>query len=204
MRTPLLLSVMLLAGARLASADPIVAAVARIPPHTGDAFSFSVGDTITVDIGVSYVPDLYDYQFSLAFDPHALRADSITEAPFFANTGRSFFTPGTIDNTSGVLSLTADTLFGPGPGLVGPGLLATAQFTALAAGSTSITLAPLSDLVLEDSQGNTLGYVAQSSDILVGNTAVPEPSTVSLLLVGLAFLGIAARRLNTSAAMRLP
>ena len=186
MKAPLLLSVLLLAGTSLAFADPIVSII----PETQN---ISVGKTFTVDIGVNNVADLYDYQFSLAFNPQLLQADSITEGSLFANTGNSFFSPGTIDNHSGAVSLTADTLFSFGPGVTGPGVIATAQFTALSNGTSSITFSPSSDLILQDSLGNTLDTTAQPASVTVGMSPVPEPSTISLLLLGVVFVGIAAR-----------
>ncbi len=177
---------MLLAGTSVAFADPIVSAV----PETQN---IAVGNTFTVDIDVNNVADLYDYQFSLVFDPAYLQADSITEGALFANTGDSFFSPGTIDNSSGTVALTYDTLFSPGPGVAGPGTIATAQFTALSNGTSSIGISPSSDLILQDSQGNTLDVTAQSANVTVGASPVPEPATVSLLLIGLVFMAIVAR-----------
>ncbi len=182
MKAQLLLSVLLLAGPSLAFADPILSIV----PETQN---ISVGKTFTADIDVNNVADLYDYQFSLAFNPLALRAGSITEGSLFANTGNSFFSPGMIDNNSGAISLTADTLFSFGPGVTGPGVLATAQFTALANGTSSIDFSPSSDLILQDSAGNTFNVMAQPADVTVGGSVVPEPPTIGLLLIGLIFLG---------------
>ena len=182
MKAPLLLSVLLLAGTSHAFADPIVSIV----PETQN---IAVGKTFTVDINVGNVADLYDYQFSLAFNPQALQADSITEGSLFANTGNSFFSPGTIDNNAGSLALTADTLFSFGPGVTGPGTIATAEFTALANGTSSIDFSPSSDLIFQDSLGNMLNVTTQSGDVTVGASPVPEPSTMGLLLIALAFLG---------------
>ncbi len=189
MKAPLLLPVLLLAGTSLAFADPIVSIV---PENQ----NISAGKTFTVDIDVNNVADLYDYQFSLAFNPLALQAGSITEGALFASTGDSFFSPGTIDNRNGAVSLIADTLFSFGPGVAGPGVLAIAQFTALANGTSTIASSPSSDLILQDSMGNVLNTTAQSANITVGASAVPEPSTIGLLLTGLGFMCIVARRPN--------
>jgi hypothetical protein len=98
------------------------------------------------------------------------------------------------------VSLTADTLFSFGPGVVGPGVIAVAQFTALANGTSSITFSPTSDVILQDSQGNVLDTTTQSAGVTVGGSVVPEPSTLSFLLVGLVFAwGIARVRISQRA-----
>ena len=177
---------LLLAGASAACADTTLSVV----PKTTN---ISVGQMFAVDINVGSVADLYDYQFSLAFDPTLLQADSVTEGALFAGTGNSFFLPGTIDNSSGAITLNYDTLFGPGPGVTGPGTIAVAEFTALANGSSSIDLSPLSDLILQDSAGNTLDVTAQAANIDVGTSVTPEPASVILLLTGLLLMGICVR-----------
>lgn len=127
MKSLLSLSIILLAGTGSALGDNIL-----ISPASQ---TVSVGQTFTLDINVDQIPDLFDYQFSLSFDPAVLAAQNVTEGALFANTGNSFFSPGTIDNTAGTILTTADTLVGKVPGVSGPGTLAIVQFTAIAAGS---------------------------------------------------------------------
>ncbi|MGH9771194.1 MAG: cohesin domain-containing protein [Candidatus Acidiferrales bacterium] len=171
MKKILSLSILLLAGTSGAFADSILVSPA--------SQNVSAGQTFTADINIDNIPDLYDYQFSLSFDPAVLAAQSIGEGPLFANTGNSFFLPGSIDNNAGSISLTADTLFGP-TGVAGPGTLAVLQFTAIGSGMSSIDFSPLGDLILQDSQGNALSVTPVSGTVDVA--AVPEPPT--LLLAG--------------------
>src|SRR5215472_10354871 len=104
MKSLLSLSIILLAGIGSALGDNIL-----ISPASQ---TVSVGQTFTVDINVDQIPDLFDYQFSLRFDPAVLAAHSVTEGALFANTGDSFFSPGTIDNSAGTILTTVDTLIG--------------------------------------------------------------------------------------------
>lgn len=147
MKYPLLLSCLLLAGTGAAFSDSIF-----VSPTSQ---SVSAGQSFTVGIDIDNIPDVFDYQFSLAFNPHVLAAQSVTEGALFANTNDSFFSPGTIDNSAGTIRLVLDTLLGSTVGVAGPGTLATVQFTALTVGTSSIDFSPLDDLILEDSKGTT-------------------------------------------------
>ncbi|MBV9500208.1 MAG: PEP-CTERM sorting domain-containing protein [Acidobacteriaceae bacterium] len=178
MKSLLSLSIILLAGTGSALSDNIL-----ISPASQ---TVSVGQTFTLDINVDQIPDLFDYEFSLSFNPAVLAAQSVTEGALFANTGDSFFSPGSINNTAGTIPTTADTLEGKVPGVSGPGTLAMVQFTAIAAGTTSIDFSPPHDLILQDSKGNTLAVTAHSADITAG-TSIPEPATLSLLALALMF-----------------
>lgn len=177
MRNLLLLSVILLAGTGVAFGDTIL-----ISPASQNV---SIGQTFTLDINIDQIPDLYDYQFSLTFDPKLLAAQSVMEGVLFADTSDSFFSSGTINNSAGRITTVADTLIGNVPGVAGPGTLATVQFKAIAAGTTSIDFSPVDDLILEDSHLNVLTVTAQSGQITVAATSIPEPATVSLLALAL-------------------
>ena len=93
-----------------------------------------VGQAISVDMFVFNSADLYAFQFDLGFDPTVLTAIAVTEGPFLGSGGSTFFLPGAIDNTGGVISFTANSLLTAISGVNGNGFLATAQFTAVAAG----------------------------------------------------------------------
>ncbi len=71
------------------------------------------------------VSDLYAFQFDLAFDPTILELQSISEGTFLPGAGSTNFFPGTIDNTGGTATATADSLVGAIPGASGSGTLAT-------------------------------------------------------------------------------
>ena len=116
MKNLLSLSIILLAGTGVAFGDSILVSPA--------SQTVSAGQSFTVDINIDQIPDLYDYQFSLTFDPNVLAAQSVTEGALFANTGNSFFRAGAIDNGAGSIRATIDTLIGTVPGVAGPGTLA--------------------------------------------------------------------------------
>ena len=115
------------------------------------------------------------------------------------NTGDSFFSPGTTDNSAGTITLVFDTLVGSTVGAAGPGTLASVQFKALTAGTASIDFSPLDDLVLEDSNGNTLAATPIPGSVHVVPT--PEPATYSLAA---ALVLIFFKRLAASQKTRVP
>src|SRR6266436_3322803 len=73
---------------------------------------------------------------------------SITEGPFLPAGGATFFIPGTIDNATGAITFTADTLQTAIVGVNGNGTLATVDFQALCVGTS---LVALSNVILLDS-----------------------------------------------------
>jgi adhesin HecA-like repeat protein len=159
------------------SASPILSIV----PATQ---TVSAGSGVTLDVNISDVTDLFGFQFDLTFLPSVLSANSIAEGPFLPSGGTTFFLPGTIDNTNGTISATADSLIGAISGVSGSGTLAEFTFTAIAAGTSSIDL---SNVTLLDSSFNLIDANLQSGTVLVtANTGVtPEPNSLALMFIGM-------------------
>ncbi len=173
----------------------VITAVVLSSPAWGDsilsiepgASTATPGASFSVNIDLAGVTDLYAYQFDLVFDPAIVSALSITEGSFLPGGGETFFIPGTIDNTAGTLTFTADTLLSAVSGASGSGTLATVNFLAVAPGSSSITL---SNVMLLDS--NLIDISATTAN---GNaTIIPEPAAALLLATGLGALWIERRR----------
>ncbi|KQV52609.1 hypothetical protein ASC95_07210 [Pelomonas sp. Root1217] len=149
-----------------------------------------VGDTFTLDVLVADAPDLYAFQFDIAFDPAIVQANTVQEGDFLSAGGRAtFFLPGTIDNSAGTVSFTANTLAGPGPGVSGDGLIVHLSFHALAAGQSSLSFG---NVVLLDSALMEVATTHMAGAISVAS--VPEPASVALFGIGLAVLTAGARR----------
>jgi hypothetical protein len=147
------------------------------------------GDTFTVDVNISGAADLYAFQLDLAFDPTLLEATSVSEGSFLDGgvPGITFFVPGTIDNTGGTVSFNADSLIGPPPGVTGDGTLLVFDFTALNPGTSALSI---ENELLVDSGGNLITDTKSGGSVTVegGTQAVPEPSSLLLLLVGVVAL----------------
>ena len=170
----------LCAGMRQASANGVVISVISAPFVT-----VSVGDTFTIPISITGAVDLTSWQFDLAFNPAIVKANSITEGPFLSSSGAAttLFVPGAIDNGGGHILGTSDFFADISSPPSGSGVLAKIEFTALVSGALPLTL---SNVFLNlSNQGFEIGNG--------GITVVPEPTTLTLLIGGLALLG--ARRL---------
>jgi len=142
----------------------------------------SVGDTFNVNVDVANINDLYAYQLDLTFDPTLLAAVSVSEGPFLASGGTTFFIPGTIDNVGGSVTATADALIGAISGVSGSGTLLTFEFTAIAAGTSALDIA---NPILLDSSFNdiTANSNFQNGSVTIGasvNSVVPEPTYLAL------------------------
>jgi general secretion pathway protein D len=137
---------------------------------------------VSVDVRVIDVTDLYAYQFDVIFNPTILSAAPVTEGSFLAGGGGTLFIPGDIDNAAGTITLIANTLLGPVPGVNGSGSLTTLRFTGVGLGSSGVTI---SNALLLDSVGGDIATDIQNGSISV---VIPEPATG--LLAALALLAL--------------
>ena len=156
----------------------------------------SMGGTFAVDVNIAGVTDLYDFQFDLSFNPAVLQATNVLEGSFLAGGGSTFFLPGTIDNTAGTIAFNANTLLAAISGVSGSGTLVEFDFTGLAPGTSDLTILNNADLILQDSTGALISSTETGGSVTVqGTTAVPEPSSLMMLVAGLMFLtGLSPKR----------
>lgn len=180
----------------------LLAALLLAPDNAlADAASLSViapaavsqGNTFAVDVNISSVGDLYDFQFDLSFNPAMVQATNILEGAFLSAGGATVFIPGTIDNAAGNVTFNADTLVGAVPGISGNGTLEEFDFSALEPGTGAFAI---SNVILQDSTGAILDSTTTGGSVTVqGTTAVPEPSGLTMLVVGLLVLrGLRVKR----------
>jgi hypothetical protein len=160
--------------------------------------TISTGDIATVDVDISGVNDLYAYQFDVLFGAATVFAASENEGSFLLGGGTTFFVPGAVDNVGGSVTATANTLIGAISGVDGSGTLVVLQFAGVAPGTTSIDLA---NVVLLDSNFNSIDLATENASVTVQAGGVPasEPSDLLLLGMGLITLVGFARRKDATA-----
>jgi len=172
-----------LTSATSASAAPIIS----VAPSTTDV---AQGDSFTLEVNITDAVGVTGYQFSLGFDPSILSVTNFADGDFFAASGEGpFFLGSTIDNVAGTVTFIAALLLQPEFGVSGDGVLATLEFTALNAGTSSVTpyfdaangdfLADINFLPIDDT-----GFGGARVNV-AGDTSVPEPVSVLTLALGL-------------------
>jgi hypothetical protein len=195
MRSPLLLSRQLTAALAAAACLSLgtVAGAAPVITLSPAAGSHAVGDGFSLTLSGSGFSDLYAFQFALSFTPGVLGVTGVTEGDALSSVGSTFFVPGAIDNGSGVLELTGDTLIGAIPGFSGDAWLATISFQALGAGAASVEL---NDLMFLDSSLNIIDVTSSGARFEITSTPgrLPEPDSPALALLALASAAWACRR----------
>ena len=152
----------------------------------------AIGDTITLDLGITGVADLYAFNFSLQFDPGVLQLSGLTEGSALGLAGTTFFVAGAFDNVGGLLELTGNTLIGAIPGFTGNGTLATISFTAVGGGTSAVALNDV--LLLDSSFGIITSSVSSATVEVAGEGTVPEPATYALVISALAAMTLARRQ----------
>lgn len=157
---------------------------------TVDSTAFTVGDTFSINLNVADAVDLTSWQFDLRYDPTILRTNTVMEGSFLSAFGATFFTPGVIDNTTGLISLVANSFVDFTPTPNGSGVLASIGFTALSGGTPALTASNVFLNFLDSGFTVTNGSVCVNGAAACGvgggvaGTSVPEPGSLALLIVG--------------------
>lgn len=158
----------------------LIGLVVLCVPHQGQALTVTVGstaanvgDSVVLNINVVDAVDLTSWQFDLGYDPSILQATLVTEGPFLSSAGTTFFSPGIIDNSTGLISLVTDSFVDLIPPS-GSGVLATIQFMALSPG---LSLVAMSNVFLN--------FTDSGVSVTNGSVAVvPLPGAFGLFALG--------------------
>ena len=170
--------ILTLAATALSTAALADALVTIAPPLASPL----IGQTFVVDVDISGVTNLDDWQFDFQYDPSVLSVVAVNEGTFLSNVNTTSFYAGSNDPTAGVISSIADTLIGSGPGASGSGTLFDVQFQTLQTGTSPLSLAfP----ILQDPSGSDIPATLNGSTVTV---VTPEPSAGWTILLSLALL----------------
>jgi hypothetical protein len=182
------LCIALLLGAasmQAAIAGPVLSMTATPNPAT-------LGSTISVDVKLDDIADLYAHQFSLSFNAALFQATGGAEGSFLQSGGATTFDAGVIDNAGGSIAFVYSSLLGAVPGVSGSGVLAHFTFDVIGAGAG---LFHLSDVLFLDSGFGDLALQVQDLTVQANaGTSVPEPAAFWLMGLGLVGLGVMRRR----------
>lgn len=86
----------------------------------------------------------------------------------------------------------ANSLLGPGPGLTGSGMLVMFDFMAIGTGTSALDIDPTTFILLDSTGASINASTTNGSAIVQGTTAVPEPSSLFLINLGLVALAALA------------
>jgi hypothetical protein len=139
------------------------------------SLNVSAGDGFSVDIVADDVSNLGGYALTLTFDPTVIAYNSVTNGPFLGSSGRpvNCFSPTVLPGSVTYRCLTTGAT-PPGPS--GAGILATVSFTALAEGTTTLSLS-LHGTMLADIVGTQIPSTPHAGTITVFPGEVPTPTT---------------------------
>ena len=103
----------------------------------------NVGDTFAVDINLDTTKEIYGYELVLNFDPNVLETTSISEGNFLKKDGATTFPILMTNNTLGEIVVAVIRL-GSDNGMSGNGIVATINFKAKNAGTSTLKLKDVS------------------------------------------------------------
>lgn len=182
----------LLCTAALLAWGLVTAHASPVLSVTPSLSNVTVGDTFTLDISVSGVTDLFSWQLDVDFGPAGLLNASAPAVGGFLGGGQTFGYVA-LDNGTGTITGLFSALSGSS-GVSGSGVLASIMFDAMFSGTATISLL---NLELGDSNLDiifTSDPVSATVNISDRNPQVPEPSTLALLGIALAFTTYPRRR----------
>ena len=189
----------LLCTAALLAWSLVTAQASPVLSVTPSLSNVTVGDTFTLDIRITGVTDLFSWQLDVDFGGAGLLSASAPTVGGFLGGGQTFGYVA-LDNGTGMITGVFSALSGSS-GVSGDGILASIMFDAMFAGSATVSLLniELGDSNLDDIfTSDPLSAVVNIAQRGPGQT--PEPATLALIGIALAFTTATRRRRGAQAA----
>jgi hypothetical protein len=138
----------------------------------------SVGEDVTITIGIQDITNLGAYEWVLRYDPTLLNLvdppGNPMNGPFLGSSGRTVFCmPPIVDEVEGTVRFGCVTAGAVPPGPSGSGVLSFVTLTALAEGTSSLCLGYVQ---LADPLGNDIPSGVEHDSIAVGDGPPSPPS----------------------------
>ncbi|WP_135612643.1 PGF-pre-PGF domain-containing protein [Methanococcoides sp. AM1] len=138
-----------------------------------DNQSVELGSEIIVDVYIDPDIPISGAQFDLYFDGSVLDVISVSEGDLFSNTGATFFSEGTIDNTGGSIIYAHGVLFGKDE-VTSPGILATIVFNTKGSGQSNLQMG---NVVVSNSSGTAVPISVENAVVSISGTSSSGGST---------------------------
>jgi PKD repeat protein len=144
--------------------------IVNVTPPVQDVLQ---GSSFTVDVTVDPAESITGVQFDLRFDASLISADSVTEGNILKQDGaNTYFSPGTIDNATGMITGVAGAITTPGATVSSSGVLATIRMTAKTVGGTSPL--NLSNVIVGDINGNPVSIIVDDGSVTTTTTCIGD------------------------------
>lgn len=182
----ILTSLILTSTILMLTVKPIAASTTNLTPQPSKS-NPSVGEIFEVNIYISNVANLYDWQIMLWFKNSVLTATQALEGPFLKTKGGTYFPPPNIVNnynaTHGYVFVACTATWDPATGGVsGSGVLCTIKFNGTKDGVSKLVISekpatgePAFITLLEDQDANSITFAVTVTEVVIGTPPPPPP-----------------------------
>ena len=157
---------------------PVSAAGSTLMTVSAPTQNISLGTPFTVNILVQPNSPIVGAQFNLSFNPSLVNVNNVTEGNLFKQNGaNTYFIPGTINNNTGIVTGVVCVAIGNGQSISNPGIFAVITMTTMT--STGTSTLNLSNVIVGDVNGQSLGVTLVNSQVNISNELTTTTTTTT-------------------------